>query len=114
MNEQLTAKIHSTDNCVVHVKPVSAGTNEKSLAGLLWRTTGVAFSEKDISIRINEKTGEGGALILCSRETVAAWLHACLNPTIGMTVTPAVCDAPQHGPHQEKRNQRIQRLVTKR
>jgi hypothetical protein len=103
MNEELTARIRSTENCVVHVKPVNAGTTEKSLAGLLWRTTGVAFSEKDISVRINEKTGEGGALILCSRETVAAWLHACLNPTIGMTVTPAVCDAPQHGPHQEKK-----------
>ena len=116
MNDQLADRIHSTANCVVYLNPVKSGTDEKSLADLLWRTCGVAFSEKDISVRINEKTGEGNPLLLCDRKTVATWLHACLSPTLGMTVSPAEFGTARPGAHQDRRNDRLNntKVITNR
>jgi len=89
MNDQLAASIRSTENVVLHLKPIKQGMSETGLADLLWKTCGIAFSPENISIRLNEHTGVSKALILVPRDVMANWLHACINPSLGIEVEPA-------------------------
>ena len=89
MNEELASRIRSTENVVLHLKPIPTGMSETGLADLLWKTCGIAFSPQSISIRENLSTGVAKALILVPRDVMANWLHACINPSLGIEVEPA-------------------------